>query len=105
MTREQLHQLFEPKPETWGLRGDPYLWQEMQRSMQSGTAPQTVEELEQLLHQRFFELTGSRAEGEGSIHVEKFEHGGMSSGHVSIEFWLQTAFPLLLQRATDYDLR
>lgn len=99
MTRQQLYNLFEPRPETWGLRGDPYLWAEMQRSMQSGAEAKNLHALEQLLHQRFLELTGHKAEGDKQIHVPRLEHGGMSSGHVSTEFWLNTAFPLLLKRA------
>lgn len=91
--------LFNEEPNPWGLRGDPYLWEEMQRSLQSCQPISSVVELEKLLHQTFYELTSHKAEGSSDLYVKRFEHGGMSSGHISVEFWLETAFPLLLQRA------
>jgi molybdenum cofactor cytidylyltransferase len=33
-----------------------------------------------------------------SFYVERYGHGGMSSGLVSPEFWRDTAVPLLLAR-------
>ncbi|WP_442511262.1 hypothetical protein SH528x_002932 [Novipirellula sp. SH528] len=33
--------LFDPVPEQWGLRGDPYLWREMQASFADTVLPET----------------------------------------------------------------
>lgn len=46
----------------------------------------------------FAELTGESLEGDDPVFVEKYKHGGMSSGQVSREFWRDSALPLLMLR-------
>lgn len=33
-----------------------------------------------------------------TVHVPRYDAGGMSSGHVSPEFWREVAIPLLCER-------
>ena len=90
--------LFQQKPGQWGLRGDPYLWQEMADHLAHTPLPQMVEQLEQLLTETFESLTGKPISTEEFIPVERFPRGGMSGGMVSPEFWRETVVPLLLTR-------
>ncbi len=46
------------KPTRWGLRGDLYLWEEMQAAAQQIPLPDTSKELEHILRNLFRELTG-----------------------------------------------
>ncbi len=91
--------LFDPTPSQWGLRGDPYLWEEMRSNFIAVPLPDSVEILQTLLEKEFEALTGKTLNtAEEIIVIERLAHGGMSSGGVSIPFWRETAIPLLIHR-------
>jgi hypothetical protein len=91
-------ELFTKEPVQWGLRGDPYLWREMKQILSSARYPDTVDALVALIETAFEQLTGYPVSHQDFIYVERYSHGGMSSGHVSPEFWRDTAIPLLRKR-------
>jgi hypothetical protein len=91
-------QLFQPPPAQWGLRGDPYLWDEMRDTLQAHAYPWTEEQFRVLLEQTYQQLVGVPITNRNPIFVERYAHGGMSSGSVSPQFWAEQAFPLLQER-------
>lgn len=97
-THKTLANLFQDEPRQWGLRGDPYLWQEMQATLGSYAYPSTEEELTALLEETYQHLTGMPLSNRDPVFVERYNHGGMSSGSVSPPFWIETAIPLLRAR-------
>ena len=42
-------ELFEPEPEQWGLRGDPYLWGEMKEYFSDKDTPDFREQIQKEL--------------------------------------------------------
>lgn len=96
-----LARLFEDVPRQWGLRGDPHLWQEMKATLGNAPYPATEEQLTALLEQTYQQLTGIPLTHGDPVFVERHSHGGMSSGYVSPQFWLETAIPLLRARYRD----
>lgn len=90
-------QLFK-RPQHWGLRGDPYLWDELKFEFDSITTPVSVEAFKELLYIHFNKLTGYPISTNHDIYVEKYAHGGMSSGMVCIENWRNHLLPLLEDR-------
>jgi hypothetical protein len=91
--------LFQPWTDSWGLRGDPYLWEEMLDTLAKEPMPASVTQLIALLERTFEQLVGSPFNiAKESVFVEKYNHGGMSSGHVCIEFWRERIFPELQGR-------
>jgi hypothetical protein len=102
--KANLFAIFRSEPMQWGLRGDPFLWRDMKRTLKAISFPATEADLIALLEKTFRELTGHELpnkktiEEEDSIFVEAYSHGGMSSGHVSIEFWRNVAIPMLCSR-------
>lgn len=91
--------LFDERPWQWGLRGDPYLWEEMQTNFIATPLPETADQLKVALEAEFLSLTGHPINSEQEfIFIERLAHGGMSSGGVSIPFWRETAIPLLIER-------
>lgn len=92
-------ELMRERPDTWGLRGDPHLWDEMERSFMSVPLPEDRAGLERLMQQCFEDNAGIPLEYEGEHFVPRFDTVGMSSGHVSPAFWRTIAIPLLLERA------
>src|SRR5688572_17353541 len=93
-----LSQIFQEEPSRWGLRGDPYLWREMKRVLGDLEYPDTEEAFSILLEQTYEQLTGVSIKESHSVFVERYTHGGMSSGHVAPEFWTGQAFPMLRER-------
>lgn len=91
--------LFTKRPWQWGLRGDPYLWQELETQLGEQPLPDTVEEFAHLLATAFEALVGLPLNSTEHHHyLERHSHGGMSSGLISFEFWRETAVPLLIER-------
>jgi len=93
--------LFEDRPDQWGLRGDPYLWKAMQAHFSTTPLPADASELADLVAQAFQDLTGYPIATEDHFYLDEFAHGGMSSGHVSPEFWRDTAIPFLCARHAE----
>ena len=93
-----LSQIFQNEPISWGLRGDPYLWQELKAALGDQPYPETETDLYILIHQTYEQLTGHSIREKEQFFVERYAHGGMSSGYVSPPFWIETGIPLLLER-------
>jgi hypothetical protein len=93
--------LFHPEPNTWGLRGDPYLWRAMRKRLGDQPMPGSADEVARLLHAAFEELTGADLASDPADHVyrQEYAHGGMSSGMISLDTWRQELMPALVQRA------
>jgi hypothetical protein len=102
--------LFQNEPRQMGLRGDRYLWTEMACRLECRDWPRTAEEFVDLVEQLFQELTGCPISHHAdSIFVERYSHGGMSSGYVCTDFWRKEGLPLLrgryLTSRTAYTVR
>jgi hypothetical protein len=93
--------LFDPEPETWGLRGDPHLWRALRARLVGQDSPASADELASLLHAAFSELAGTDlvSDPASSVYREQYAHGGMSSGMISLDTWRQRLMPMLLERA------
>lgn len=90
--------LFDPAPSTWGLRGDPFLWEEVRSDCVGVPLPSSRMELRAELVLRIEALIGASLGTDAAVFVARHAHGGMSSGKVSTSFWIDTAIPLLLAR-------
>ena len=97
----KLSDLFDPEPPTWGLRGDPYLWQALRERLSGTDLPASAGEVVALLHTAFGELTGLDLgrDPAPSMYCEQYAHGGMSSGMISLDTWRERLMPLLAERA------
>jgi hypothetical protein len=92
--------LFDPEPNTWGLRGDPYLWRAMRERMAGRAVPASADEAIGLLREAFRELAGVDVAGPASsVYREQYAHGGMSGGMISLDAWRERFMPLLAERA------
>jgi hypothetical protein len=66
--------------------------------------PDTPEEAGRLLHAAFAELAGVDlvADSSSTVYRERYAHGGMSSGMISLDTWRQQLMPMLIERATGF---
>jgi hypothetical protein len=97
----KLSALFDPEPESWGLRGDPYLWRALREHLSGTDIPASASEAVALLHAAFAELVGVDLASDPvpSVYREQYSHGGMSSGMISLDAWRKDLMPMLVDRA------
>ena len=94
--------IFEERPERWGFRGDPYFWDHLKERAKNMDMV-SPDELEKWIKKEYLSLSGKVLTDEyGDFAViEQFAHGGMSSGGVDNEWWMNEAIPLLKSRLTS----
>jgi hypothetical protein len=73
----------------------------MSRRLGSVPCHESAEAVRAIIEGVFAELTGHALSHLAPIFIERYSHGGMSSGHVCPEFWRDEAFPLLLARHAE----
>ena len=91
-------EIFDEAPHSWGLRGDPYFWDDLKQHFADTKLPYSVNAFVEEINSFFEKTTGEKLTKECQVYVEKYSHGGMSSGLVSGSFWIEQAIPLLLKR-------
>jgi molybdenum cofactor cytidylyltransferase len=91
--------VFFPRPSSWGLRGDPHLWDALSRRFAGSPVPTDQSETVAVLYYAIREIIGCDIrDADEMVRVPAFVTGsGMSDGHVSAEFWLQRGVPLLVR--------
>jgi molybdenum cofactor cytidylyltransferase len=101
MNPRSISDLFTEEPYQWGLRGDPHLWRAMHEHFEETPLPPTGEELMALIASAFAMLTGHPISEPDPFFVERYSHGGMSSGYVDPRFWRKKVLPLLQARYAE----
>lgn len=81
-----------------GLRGDPHLWQEIEKAMTSIDQPRTVQEFEQLLLKIFDGLGVDINSPDDRQWLDRYPNDGMSAGYVHLDTWREKNIPLLIER-------
>jgi RNAse (barnase) inhibitor barstar len=90
--------IFRRRPFQYGLRGDPYLWNELEDYFKSKEIPETEDRLVEQIHIAVEELINNSLKEMKNIFVERYNSGGMSSGYVCSDFWMNCGIPLLIGR-------
>ena len=91
-------ELFQLNPNQWGLRGDPFLWEDLKNYFLDKELPKTKVALESLIRQTFKEFVSEDIDSGKMVYIEKYSQGGMSSGKIDCNFWLKKLLPLFLER-------
>jgi len=95
---QNLSQLFAKHPRQWGLRGDPWLWRDLEQCVDAAKQPANSDEFVAWLESEFGRLVGVPISHPEIVFAKKYAHGGMSGGCVNPKFWRETLLPLLRQR-------
>ena len=95
----KLSKIFEEKPKSWGFRGDPYFWDHLKERAESMDLI-SPDELEKWIKAEYLSVSGKALTDKymDFAVVEQFAHGGMSSGGVDNQWWVDTGIPLLKSR-------
>ncbi len=97
-----LSKIFEEKPKQWGFRGDPYFWDYL-KERSKNTEIISPDELETWIKEEYRSLSGKPLTDEymDFAVIEQFAHGGMSSGGVDNQWWMEKGIPLLKSRLME----
>lgn len=98
LARMKVSQIFQDEPEQWGLRGDPYLWRELKERLSKIQMPETPKQLERIIVKEYEAATGYSIDQGKYFIIERFMHGGLSSGGISPDFWKNRGIPMLIKR-------
>lgn len=98
MKQKNLSFLFAERPERYGLRGDYYFWEYLEEYFALHPEFIEKEDIAGVIKEQFREKSGAELTEEERVFVAEFSKGGMSSGYLSGDFWLNTAIPLLCDR-------
>jgi hypothetical protein len=90
-------ELFFDWTNNWGLRGDPYLWEDLKVLIGKEPLPASVTQLNALLERAFEQIVGTSISSPiESVYIQRYDRGeGRSCGHVCIQFWRERVFPEL----------
>ncbi|MBO6054157.1 MAG: hypothetical protein J6P31_01415 [Oscillospiraceae bacterium] len=94
--------IFKEKPKRWGFRGDPYFWDYL-KQLAEDMELITPDELEQWIKEEYLSLSGKALTDTymDFAVIRQFAHGGMSSGGVDNQWWMEEGIPLLKSRLTS----
>lgn len=99
--KRYVSEIFDSKPLQWGLRGDPYLWDDLQKVFNAVEVPHNEEAFLHELLSNIELLIGGTLNQDSIIFVEHYNKGGMSGGSISGDFWIRKAIPLLIKRLQE----
>lgn len=96
------YELFLSDPESWGLRGSPYMWAHCARAFSRDVLPMDPQYFEKK-YRGLFQAKGIPFDGEpeGHTYCKELAFGGMSSGSVTNDFGIKT-LSQLLERLAKY---
>lgn len=97
----KLSVIFEPEPERWGYRGDPWFWRHLKRRSASIDLPVDPQRLEDLIQKEHLRLSGQKLTRNSKACADALKHGGMTSGGIYGRFWIEEAMPLLKKRLME----
>lgn len=98
---ESVSIIFKKRPTQWGLRGDPFLWDDLEKLYSQFILPMTRECFEDILNSFLTNLLKEAEYKNGVIYVKRYAHGGMSSGCVNLIEWELKRRPLFLDLLYD----
>lgn len=94
-----LGDLYRMRPEQYGLRGSVGLWTELRVRFASEPMPASSAELQGLVESAIEEILAEATPYDReSVHMVRYNVGGMSQGLVHLPWWRETAVPMILDR-------
>ena len=81
--------IFTLPPGAWGARGEPYFWEDLRLYFlkEDAPLPDNFDSLVEQVHRVFEKLTEHSINERDWFFVDKYAHGGMSSGRVDPSGW------------------
>lgn len=98
--------IFSKRPESWGYRGDPFLWDALgwqfsARIAQSDQSRRVPNDLEALLKDTFLSLIDEGDRHGDGVMLSWLPSGGMSGGVIHLETWHDKLLPEISRRLRE----
>lgn len=93
--------IFKDRPDRWFLRGEPFLWNDLETLYSQFALPLQRDQFESLLNRFLTHLLYESEYRNGILYVERYAHGGMSSGCIDLHEFENHRRPLLLKRLDE----
>lgn len=98
-----LGDLFRVRPEQYGLRGDVGLWTELRVRFAKEPMPASCAELKVAVGAAIGAILAEATPYDReSVHMDRYNVGGMSQGLVHLPWWQETGVPLILERWQEW---
>ncbi len=97
--------IFADRPKQWGLRGDPFFWEDLKTVFAFDELSITPGTLADRICDVYQRVTGERLTTDSKGYVQKYDHGGMSSGQLDGKWILNTCIPMLQERLENINNR
>ena len=101
--KKDMSVIFEDEPKKWGLRGDPFFWAELKEECYGKELPYHEDLVVEYVCQKFEAVSGVPLTYDARPYVEKYAHGGMSSGHLSGLFWIGRGMAKIIENFKKAD--
>jgi len=97
--------IFEDEPSKWGLRGDPYMWRELEKLLFGITKNLNQIEFEAELEKQFYSFINreGKRKSNDTIWFESFPQLGMSGGSISVAWWQEIGLPLIKRKYKEFN--
>ena len=89
--------IFGNEPAQWGLRGDPWFWEELREQSTGRDFPWHADEVVEFVCREFESVSGIPLTCDARPFVAKYAHGGMSSGYLSGLYWIGRGMARILE--------
>jgi len=97
LMNSRVSEIFSVRP-GWSSRGDPFLWADLEKHFSKFGLPYSEDQFVEEFRSAFWAFTGKPLDSNDYIRIDKYCHGGMSSGIVDPQLWIKTILPMLLKR-------
>jgi hypothetical protein len=101
MSYKFVSDIFNEVPSSWGLRGDPYFWEELKQHFNKTELPYKESTFANDIYKLFEKKTGQKLTKECRTYLQEYSQGGISSGQVCGSFWIENCIPMLLKRLEE----
>ena len=94
----RFNDIFCNPPNTWGLKGEPLLWEDLREYFQTRAFPQNEHAFVKEMYAAFEKLTGWPVETTSFIFISRYNRGGIAGGLIDPWNWRNVVIPALTRR-------
>ncbi len=101
MADKDLSEIFEKEPNEWDFQGDRSMWLDMKEDCSGKELPLHEYAIAEMVCRKFEDISGVPLTYDAKPYVERYAHGGMSTGRISGLFWIARGLVQLIQNFHD----
>lgn len=76
ISKRYISEIFEDRPIQWGLRGDPFFWNDLKEYFNDVEFPYSEADLVSNIMRLHVEITGQELTVDNEVYTERYNNGG-----------------------------